>query len=321
MPRNKTKPPPSSRRACFTLNNPTVTATELIDSVKARVRFIVFQLELAPVSEKHTPHYQGYVEWKNAMTTSAMTKAIPHCSFKFCNGTPQENYNYCTDSTKRADGDQSGPWEYGTMSNPGARNDIVALYELAKSGTPAREAAEMMPATYARYHKAFQHIASLYPPIRGDKVAVHLLLGPTSTGKTFATRSLPRESVWTNSVDKGTWFDGYDGHENAVFDEYKGHISLTLFLKLLHEYTERVPTKGSHTWWTPKRIIITSNFHPDRWYDYTDREEHRIALYRRIHYVWEFDGINKPQRVEGLDYFNIRDKIQNINYFDIDLLQ
>lgn len=80
----------------------------------------------------------------------------------------------------------------------------------------------------------------------------------------------------------GTWFDGYDGHDCVLFDDFTGDIKFCYFLQVIDRYLPRVPVKGGFTPWTPKRIYITSNIAPNLWYPDTTPYQ-KEALLRRIH--------------------------------------
>lgn len=113
---------------------------------------------------------------------------------------------------------------------------------------------------------------------------VCLYVGSTGTGKTKAAYEQYPDLYELPINSKGDlWFDGYQGEDTVLFDEFKGALPLDALLKLLDPYyIRKVPIKCSFTWFNPKRIIVTSNFHPEKWYDYTGREEHQLALRRRF---------------------------------------
>lgn len=278
------------------------------ESFGPKASFAVFQVELAPTTQRK--HYQCYVEFSTTMSFAAVKKINDTAHWEVRGGTSDEAYNYCSKLDTRLE----GPWEFGVRKAPGTRSDIIALYELAKSGASMREAAEALPKTYMLHFKAFAHAKMLYRPPDAGKIEVHLFIGPSNVGKTTAARSLS-DNLWISPLDKGNWYDGYDSHDDVLFDDYYHQYSLQFLLRLLHGKSELVPIKGGFLWWTPKRVFITSNFHPKQWYDYSNREEHRLALYRRITHVWEFDGVKEPEYKDGLDYFGIKEVMTGIKYF------
>lgn len=141
-----------------------------------------------------------------------------------------------------------------------------------------------------------KQIKSFYLPERQDEPKVVLLFGPPGTGKTFTVVS-QCEDLWKSSPGEGvTWFDGMDQNEDVLIDEFAGrmsHCPLDKLLQLIDRYSQRVPTKGSFTSWTPKRIFLTTNYHPTEWYDWSTREPQWFALVRRFTDVLHFD---RPDR-------------------------
>lgn len=279
-----------------------------------RTVYYAVQLEECPRTGKY--HYQGYIEFDSPVPFAFVKALLKDAHWESRKGNQKQAIDYCTKEDTRVE----GPWIYGTPKQAGARTDITALYAAARSGQTHRETAEQMPASYMRYYKAFTHIQSMYRPANVESVTVTLLLGPSNTGKTTWARALGGSSMWINSVESANWYDGYDNHEDVLFDEFNGHIDLMLFLRLLAGFTERVPVKGGHCWWKPTRIYITSNYHPKLWYS-DIRPPSMLALLRRITKVITFDGFSRPVTQEGLDYFSIREQIDNVVYFTPDAIK
>lgn len=61
---------------------------------------------------------------------------------------------------------------------------------------------------------------------------------------------------------------------------------------------------GGFQWWNPDKIYITSNSHPNTWYDYSKRQDKELALRRRFTKIIEF--LDDKQNV-----FDTDDKIAN----------
>lgn len=98
------------RRWCFTLNNPSVDTDDTLDTLlRSECRRFVFALE---VGESGTPHYQGYMEFKNARTFNGVKALIPGAHIEVAKGNAQKNYTYCTKSVVR------GPWKFGYKAGP-----------------------------------------------------------------------------------------------------------------------------------------------------------------------------------------------------------
>ncbi len=107
---------------------------------------------------------------------------------------------------------------------------------------------------------------------------------------TFVRDEWADKDYWIIPLSRdGIWFDGYDGHEQVLLDDFAGGksgIRLVHLLRLLHPFPERVEVKGGHVWWNPSEIVITTNVHPNDWYVYVGRANQRLALKRRIAEVW-----------------------------------
>lgn len=257
---------------CFTLNNP---ESELVFD-EVWMGYLVYQKEKG---EEGTEHYQGYLELKQAQRFSRLKAWLPRAHFEPRKGTQEQAIAYC----KKEDTRLEGPWEFGLPKSQGKRSDLIALYSSAKQGKRKREVLEEMPASYMRHYKAYAHVQGLFcpPPIDPPR-QVHLLLGEPGTGKTRYVKDRHPDH-WQTPLQKEMWFDGYDGHDVVLIDDFAGQMPLHLLLQLLDRYVIQVPVKGGFTWWTPRHIYITSNLCISEWYDYSKRQIHLAALERRIH--------------------------------------
>jgi len=117
---------------------------------------------------------------------------------------------------------------------------------------------------------------------------VKILWGPTGTGKTRSVYDFhDHDSVYKH--DGGDWFDGYQGQEVVLFDDFSGSdFKLTYLLKLCDRYPMRVPVKGDFVHFRPKVIYFTSNVDPDEWYK-NAISEHRAAFFRRVSEIIKMD--------------------------------
>jgi len=104
--------------------------------------------------------------------------------------------------------------------------------------------------------------------------------GPPGTGKTKrAQHEAGPDAYWLSPPQNGSlWWDGYNGEENVVIDEFNGHFCAQTFLqRVLDRYPMRVPTKGDTVPLLCKRVWITSNVLPTQWY-----KKGLGALHRRL---------------------------------------
>ncbi len=265
------------RDYCFTINNP----PQDFEVREAGVRYYIYQLESG---EEGTLHIQGFIQFNSVKTPSAAKKFIGYnAHVEGRRGSVAQAIAYC----KKQDTRQADPVEFGRSSGgQGSRTDLVIFKDAVVSGKRKRELLDDFTGIMIRYRHAYSDIQLLVRPDRCPR-SVLLIYGKTGVGKTKAVWDVwADKDFWTMPFSrKGIWFDGYDGNECVLMDDFAGGksgVSLVNLLRLLHEYPEKVEVKGGHVWWNPKDIVITTNVHPNDWYDYKGRPEQRLALKRRI---------------------------------------
>jgi len=120
---------------------------------------------------------------------------------------------------------------------------------------------------YMRYSKMIPVIRGVVNAKRQERrtaegVTVKILIGVTGSGKTRAIFDaypdvynvpLPSDS------SKQPWFDGYNGQEVVLFDDFYGQIGYACMLQLCDRYKMTVQIKGGMVPWVPLKIFITSN--------------------------------------------------------------
>lgn len=291
-------PANQSKAMCFTWNNPPVQDGIVLPPTydEATMAYLVYQYERAASG---TYHWQGYVEFINKRTyNSARTLLkMPGAHMESRRGTPAEAIAYCKKPDSRVEG--AVPYEHGEPSNnQGQRTDIIALRDASKTKRK-REIIEddELVATYAKYMKFSDRVASLYRPERHNACKVYLLIGPPGCGKTRSVmeqfRGDKKDDLFKVPLNgKTMWFDGYDDQDDVLIDDFAGaasHITLADCLRLLDPWgVEQVQVKGAFTWWNPKRIYITTNIWPREWYKWENRVIQYQALARRFHAVFDF---------------------------------
>jgi len=101
------------------------------------------------------------------------------------------------------------------------------------------------------------------------QVTVTVIYGPTRTGKTRAAmNSTCRDGrhPYQMPLSSGFWFDGYEGEDTLVIDDFYGQIRFSDMLRILDGHYVQVPVKGGFTWAKWTNVFITSNTHPDQWW-------------------------------------------------------
>jgi len=119
-----------------------------------------------------------------------------------------------------------------------------------------------------------------------------LFLGPSGTGKSHAAfGAFGTEAPAYSKIPTTKWWDGYQGEENVIIDEFRGAVSIALLLRWLDPagYPLTLEVKGGGCVAKFKNVILTSNLHPLEWYPELDNAT-KQALLRRIE-ITEFNTV------------------------------
>lgn len=219
------------------------------------VRFWCYGNETCPDTKRS--HRQGYMELTQATTRLALQKKF-HRSihWEFRRGTQEQAIQYC-----QKDGDY---YAFGEVKQQGKRADLIAIRDAIDAGAPVSQIATDHFAKYCQYGRAFERYRQLKQPERNWATEVHVVWGPTGTGK---TRYCIDQGAAMVEFDKGGFIHGYMNQEIIVFDDFDpATISRGAFLKLMDRYPTTVNIKGGSMIWNPRTVYLTTNFNPRDWY-------------------------------------------------------
>ncbi len=227
-----------------------------------KVKFMVFSLEQG---DQGTNHYQGYVEFKQAYTLTAVKRMLQsdtvHVERRA--GTRMQAIEYCEKDPLE------GPhyWKQALRgSGQGARMDLIAVKKDLDDGASMKRIAENHFSAFIRYSKAFAEYRRLRAEKRSWKMDIIVLVGPTGTGKSYwAHTTFPG----AYHKPQGKWWPDYDGEETVIVDEmYGNRFSWGELLNLCDEYPMLIEAKGTHYQFRSRRIVFTSNAQPHLWYHF-----------------------------------------------------
>ncbi len=270
------------RNVVFTWNNP----DGLLEFVPDQMEYLVYQEE---VGESGNYHFQGYCEFKNRIRLAAAKELLGGATVHLegRRGTQEQAIAYSKKEDTRID----GPYEFGERRCQGKRVDLEGFKDAVMAGKRKRDLLDDHVGIIARYPKFYDQLTMMNRPKRSEDLVVTLLIGETGLGKTRSVmeRFGDRDDFYVAPLNNGTmWYDTFDGHTRVLLDDFSGaasHISLCSLLRLLDRYPVLVPTKGSHTWWLPNEVFVTTNIMPKDWYKWENRGEQYKALARRFHTV------------------------------------
>lgn len=286
----------------FTDNNYEEDTQELYKDVKG-VIYGVVGMEIAP--DTKTPHLQGYLYFKHALSFNALKKRIhkavkrdPH--IQRANGSAKDNQKYCKKDEK---------WiEWCKIPKQGRREDLIQLMEALSSDKPELVVWKENFGAMLKFHKGAAKFKQLIMAEKGRKwrkLTVTLVLGPTGIGKTRDAmyweekdtdgNFLPRKDTYKICGGDLSWWDGYEGQKNLVIDEYANQVKITELLGLLDGFIKRLPVKHafSYALWT--NVVITTNLtviHENA------KQAHKDALARRITTVRNHWGMSNSNPID-----------------------
>lgn len=242
-------------------------------------RYLLFGKE---VGESGTPHLQGYVVFPTPRSLASVIKKLPGAHVSVAKGDSDQNYSYCT---KDGDFVETGERPMSSAAKGQTEKlrwtEIISLAEAGDWETLKRD----HPATYVNQLKALEHVHAKRPRILENLdhavTPHHWLYGEAGTGKSLAAREMAPNAYIKNPNTK--WWDGYDGQDDVIIDDFdKYQVAQGGDMKRwLDIYPFQGETKGSQTMMRPKRIIVTSQYHPtDIWDDMKTVE----AISRRVNF-------------------------------------
>ncbi|AFS65303.1 replication-associated protein [Dragonfly cyclicusvirus] len=260
---------------CFTLNNYTEIDEQVLQALD--VKYLVYGHE---VGEGGTPHLQGYLELhkkKRFKQVKEMLGERYHIEMR--RGTAAEVDAYCRKQ------DENNVFTKGTMGGQGLRSDLDRVRLLAaESGMRAVAAT----ANYQQIKTAEIYLTYNEEP-RSWKPTVYWIYGASGTGKTRKAYEICGTEDTYVKVGTHKWWDGYDGHENVIIDDFRPMgIPFVDLLGILDRYEFRVEVKGKMRQMLAKTIVITTIYPPEVLY-VNLKDEPLQQLLRRIDHFINFN--------------------------------
>uniref|UniRef100_UPI0040475270 hypothetical protein n=1 Tax=Shewanella sp. TaxID=50422 RepID=UPI0040475270 len=284
----------TSRNYLATWNNYPENWVELLDKFynAGRIKYLIGGAETAPTTG--TPHIQMHIDLTNSSTMSALHKRLNKCdinlSLKPADSAlhSENNRKYCKKDCKFN--------EWGTPPSQGKRNDLNDFMECIAANPKKRrlEIMEEFPTVYAKYPRfanEYRLLKIQHDIIEGElhhhMTWVH---GPPGCGK-----SRPYQEAGAYSKPCNKWWDGYDG-EDLVLIEDVDHTTAKHMGHILKIWTDRYPfyvdIKGATIKIRPKKVVVTSNYHPDELFHDSQMQEALGRRFKIINMDSDFEGIS-----------------------------
>lgn len=268
-------------------------------------RYLVYQLERSPQTGRQ--HFQGYAVLTSDTPFSIIRKHFGwkqgDAWIKTAKGTPQQNLEYCSKTETRVD----GPWEFGEIpaendvGKQGQRNDLIAIVDKCKQQKSVSSIITDHPAECVKYIRNILTIRSFIGGGPCEQPEFFILWGDSGTGKTESVRRKYPEAYIKSGSNK--WWDGYDGQEVAVIDDYRSCDGLGLreFLTIVNTLKAYVETKGGGVYLNIKKLFVTSNPPPEEWF-YSDWTPLKRRITKQIKFRWVTNETSKKVVTEEIKY-------------------
>lgn len=253
----------TSRNFVFTINNPTEEKYELLRTIGCR--FIAYADETAPTTGTH--HIQGYICFTVPTRVTAVRKLLPGAFVDIMKGRIDQNDLYINKegvATERGDKPKTQK-EKGELEK--AR--WTECREEMRQGLPLTD--PQLDIMFGHHKKRIRREYLLSQPLQDTEEENVWIYGPPRTGKSRAARD-----AYPNAYHKDLtkWWDGYTDQDTVIIDDYgKYDVALTTLVK---RWADRYPfpaeDKGGYMQIRPRRVIVTSNFHPNEIWTGVDLE-------------------------------------------------
>jgi len=287
MPRIASNNGNKVRTWCFTLNNYTPEELAVIYETVDNSDVFKYAIIGKETGESGTPHLQGYLVYKNPVRFNTVRQAVSMRShIEPAKGTAVQNVAYCSKE------DAFREWGTRPISNKDKGRLEKERYSQAWDHAARGNLEDIDADLRIRHYSTLKRIFD-------DKMTERQLVdteeemlwywGASGTGKSRKART-DNPDAYLKNCNK--WWDGYTDQQVCLLEDFdQKHSVLVHHLKI---WADRYPflgeLKGSTRKIRPRRLIVTSNYHPrDIWTDASDLE----PILRRFKIV-EFKRLGVP---------------------------
>lgn len=224
------------------------------------------------VGEGGFEHYQLMAAYPKKVGLPRLRSDFGECHAELSRSDASRSYVWKEDT--RVPGTQ---FEFGTLAiRRNASTDWDAVRTSAISGDLASVPSDVFVRCYNQLRRIGQdHLR----PVAMERTC-NVFWGTTGTGKSRRAWEEATMDAYPKDPNSKFW-DGYQGQDSVVVDEFRGTISISHLLRWLDRYPVIVEVKGSSVCLRASRIWITSNLDPRKWYPEADQET-VDALMRRL---------------------------------------
>ena len=288
---------PSARKFQLTINNPAdhgLSHDRLKDTL-SQFPGTVYWCMCDEIGEQRTYHTHVYVVFKNGVMFETLHKRFYGAHIEQANGSNQENRDYVR---------KEGKWledakhetnladtfeEWGELPPDRSRSETQAhqIMQMVTDGKTNSEILAEIPGAYNKLpyiEQARQTLLNARFKDTWRNLQVTYIWGQTGAGK---TRSVMEHYGYSNVyrvTDYSHPFDGYNGQDVILFEEFRSSLPLSAMLNYLDGYPVELPCRYCNKVACFTKVFLISNIPLDKQYTNIQREEPESwnAFRRRI---------------------------------------
>lgn len=288
---------PSSRKFQLTINNPLDHGFDhqRIKAILSKFPGTVYWCMCDEIGEQGTFHTHVYVVFRNSVMFDTLHRQFYGAHIEQANGSNLENRDYVRKEGKWLDDPKHGTSladtfeEWGKLPPDRSRSETQAqqIMQMVTDGKTNSEILAEIPGAYNKLpyiEQARQTLLNARFKDTWRKLQITYIWGQTGAGK---TRSVMEHYGYSNVyrvTDYSHPFDGYNGQDVILFEEFRSSLPLSAMLNYLDGYPVELPCRYCNKVACFTKVFLISNIPLDKQYTNVQREEPESwnAFRRRI---------------------------------------
>ena len=290
----------SSRKYLLTINNPVDHGYthEQIRSILSEFPGLQYWCMCDEIGEQGTPHTHIYMVSANGIMFDTMYGKFYGAHIDKANGSNQQNRDYVRKEGKWQDDakhetslpDTFEEWGELPPDRTHKESQSEQIVQMIRDGMSNAEILTEIPTAYNKLTYIEQARQTLLHEENKNKwrnLDVTYLWGETGTGK---TRSVMEKYGYSNVYQVTNYehpFDGYQGQNVIIFEEFRSSLKIDDMLKFLDGYPLMLPCRYADKVACYTKVFIISNYSLEQQYPNVQQDNPRTwsAFCRRIHKV------------------------------------
>ncbi len=290
---------PSARKYQLTINNPADHGYthEQLRSILDQFPSLLYWCMCDETGEQGTPHTHVYAAFSNSVMFDTMQRRFYGVHIEMAKGSHRENRDYVCkegkwlDNAKHETNHPETFEEWGELPPDKSKSESQAaqILQMVKDGKSNLDIIDAIPTAYAKV----SYIDKLRQDLLNDrhkdewrKLEVTYIWGDTAAGKTRSVMEKHGYSQVYRVTNYEHPFDGYQGEDVILFDEFRSSIKMSDMLVYLDGYPVKLPCRYADKQACFTKVYIVSNIPLDKQYPNVqmDEPESYAAFLRRIHH-------------------------------------